>query len=251
MPTPFMHLHMAELIRKQAGENGRLSSYLSASWPAFYLGSVAPDCQEIAGISREATHFYGLPPQPDNQAYPRMLAEYPQLSDDAALSPEQAMFVAAYSVHLMYDLIWFRDVLIPYFVNAKQWASSFEERRMVHQVVLTYLDKLAYESLPETAVSTLSSAEPNHWLPFVSDEALRQWQNLLVAQLEPTGELETINIYAGRLGSTPAAFAANLNSPDWMDAHVFQYIPVGEIQAKLETAVTDSIALICQYLQID
>ena len=246
-----MHLHIAELIREQAGDNGRLSSTLSASWPAFYLGSVAADCQELAGVSREATHFYGIPPEPGNLAYPRMLAQYPQLADGAALPPEQAMFVAAYSVHLMYDLIWFRDVLLPYFVNAKQWASAFEERLMVHQVVLTYLDKLAYDSLPETAVTTLSSAVPNHWLPFISDKALCQWQDLLVAQLEPAGELETINVYAGRLGITPDAFAANLNSPDWMDTHVFQYIPVGEIQAKMETAVTDSIALICDYLQID
>jgi hypothetical protein len=113
------------------------------------------------------------------------------------------------------------------------------------------LDKLAYDALPETAVTTLSSAVPNQWLPFVSDEALRQWQDLLVAQLEPTGELETINVYAGRLGMTPAAFAANLNSPAWMDEHVFRYIPIGEIQAKMETAVTDSITLISNYLQID
>lgn len=251
MPTPFMHLHIAEMIREQAGENGRFASILSASWPAFYLGSVAPDCQEIAGISREATHFYGVPPQPDNQAYPRMLATYPQLADGTALPPAQAMFVAAYSVHLMYDLIWFREVLVPYFVNAKRWAAAFEERLMVHHVVLTYLDKLAYESLPETAVSTLSSAQPDHWLPFVSDEVLCQWQNLLVAQLEPAGELSTINVYADRLGITPAAFATNLNSPNWMDAHVFQFIPIEEIQAKMETAVADSIDLICKYLMMN
>jgi len=251
MPTPFMHLHIAEMIREQAGENGRFSSILSASWPAFYLGSVAADCQELAGVSREATHFYSIPPKAGNQAYPRMLAEYPQLADSKSLLPEQAMFVAAYSVHLMYDLIWFRDVLIPYFVNAKQWAAAFEERLMVHQIVLTYLDKLAYDALPETAVTTLSSAKPNHWLPFISDEVLCQWQDLLVPQLEPAGELETINVYAERLNITPAEFAANLDSSEWMDTHVFQYIPVGGIQAKMETAVTDSITLICNYLHID
>ncbi len=251
MPTPFMHLHIAELIRAQADENGRFSSLLAANWSAFYLGSVAADCQEIAGVSREATHFYGIPPEPDNQAYPRMLAAYPQLADSTVLSAEQAMFIAAYSVHLMYDLIWFRDVLMPYFVNAKKWTAAFEERRMVHHIVLTYLDKLAYASLPKTAVSTLSSARPDHWLPFVSDEALSQWQQILVMQLEPAGELETINVYAKRLGMTPEAFSANLDSPEWMDAHVFQFIPMGEIQAKLETAVTDSISLISDYLHIN
>ena len=246
-----MHLHIAEMIRAQAGENGRFALTLTASWPALYLGSVAPDCQDVANVSREATHFYGIPPQPDNQAYPRMLAQYPQLADGAVLPPEQAMFVAAYSVHLMVDLIWFRDVLIPYFVNVKNWAATFEERRMAHDILLTYLDKLAYESLPETAVTTLSSAHPDHWLPFITDEALCQWQNRLVAQLEPAGELETINVYAGRLGITPAEFVANLDSPEWMESHVFQVAPVAEIRKKLETAVTDSIALICEYLHIN
>ena len=246
-----MHLHIAELIRAEVGENGRLASTLAASWPAFYLGSVAPDCQELAGISREATHFYSLPPEPGNMAYPRMLAQYSQLADGTVLPPEQAMFVAAYSVHLLYDLIWFREVLLPHFVNVPQWTEAFEERRMVHQILLTYLDKLAYESLPKTAVATLAAAQPKQWLPFISDEALCQWQNGLVAQLEPAGELETINIYAGRLGITPAEFAANLESPDWMEAHVFGNVPVAQIQQKLETAVTDSIDLICHYLHID
>lgn len=246
-----MHLHIAEQIRAQAGGNGRLASILNASWPAFYLGSVAPDCQTVAHISREQTHFYDVPPEPENLAYPRMLAQYPQLANGPGLPPAQAMFVAAYSVHLLYDLIWFRDVLLPYFVNAGQWVDGLKERYMVHHIVLTYLDKLAYESLPETAVSTLSAAQPDHWLPFISDEALCQWQHQLTAQLEPTGELETINVYAGRLGITPAEFAANLDDTDWMEAHVFQNVPVGAIQQKLETAVTDSIALICQYLHID
>lgn len=245
-----MHLHYAELIREQAGGNGRLVSTFAASWPAFYLGSVAADCQELAGISREATHFYGLPPEPGNMAYPRMLAQYPQLADSAALPPAQAMFVAAYSVHLLYDLIWFREILLPYFVNAPQWAEEFEERRMVHQILLTYLDKLAYEALPETAVTTLAAAQPHQWLPFVSDGALSQWQQMLVVQLEPTGALETINIYAGRLGITPAQFAANLESPAWMQEHLFRNIPVAEIQQRLETAVTDSLDLICHYLKI-
>lgn len=245
-----MHLHMAEEMRRQAG-NGRLAALFSASWPAFYLGSVAPDCQELAQISREATHFYDVPPKPDNQAYPRMLNQYPQLADSAALPPAQAMFVAAYSVHLMLDLVWFREVLMPYFVNARQWVDGRKERYIVHNIVLTYLDKLAYESLPETAVSTLSAANPQHWLPFVPDDALRQWQTLLTAQLEPAGELETINIYAGRLGMSPAEFAANIEDVNWMEAHVFQNVPVAAIQERLETAVADGLALTRQYLQLD
>jgi hypothetical protein len=245
-----MHLHIAEQIRAQAGGNGRLPDMLSQFWPAFYLGSVAADCQELAGLSREATHFYGMPPQPDNRAYPRMLAAYPELADSRTLAPAHAVFVAAYSVHLMYDLLWFRDILMPFFAHPQTWSPTFEERRLVHQTLLTYLDKLAYEALPETAVSTLSAASPDHWLPFVPDDVLRQWQSLLVRQLEPSGELETVKVYAARLGIKPAEFAANLSDPQWMEQHVFQVVPVTEIQTKLETAVADSLLILHEYLQM-
>ncbi len=82
------------------------------------------------------------------------------------------------------------------------------------------------------------------------DDVLRQWQSLLVRQLEPDGDLETVRVYAGRLGITPAEFAANLSDPQWMEQHVFQAVPVAEIQAKLDAAVADSLLILHEYLQI-
>ena len=53
----------------------------ATNWPAFYLGSVAPDVNAISAIPREGTHFYGMPPAGEEMAYPTMLAKYPQLTN--------------------------------------------------------------------------------------------------------------------------------------------------------------------------
>jgi hypothetical protein len=252
MPTPFMHLQYAEEIRALAvarkGENGRLPLLLAQNWPAFYLGSVAADCQEVAGLSRVATHFYDVPPEPGHMAYPQMLAAYPQLTAASCLTPGQAVFIAAYSVHLMFDLLWFREVMLPHFVQRPDWAAPFEQRHLVHNVVLTYLDQVAYQSLPATAVTTLAVAEPDHWLPFVPDAALTRWRDRLVTQLQPGGDLETIAVYAGRMHISPTEFAANLSSSDWMTDHVFRFVPVADIQAQLHAAVESSLDIIEEYL---
>ncbi len=249
-----MHLHMAEQLRALAenrfGANGRLPLLLAQNWPAFYLGSVAADCQDLAGIPRTATHFYNLPPAPDNQAYPRMLAAYPELADPDHMPPDQAVFVAAYSVHLMVDLVWFREILLPFFVERPDWRDGYERRHLVHNIVLTYLDHQAYQALPETAVTTLATAVPHHWLPFVDDEILVQWRDRLVAQLQPEGVLETVTIYAHRLHMSPEEFATCLQNPAWMEDNVFRVVPIAEVQARLDNALTTGLDLLVDYLKI-
>lgn len=252
MPTPFMHLQIAEQIRSELearpGSDGRLLCTLLQAWPAFYLGSVAADYQTITQVPREATHFYTLPPDPDNQAYPEMLACYPELADATALPPTQGVFVAAYCAHLMLDLIWFRRILLPFFAGVSDLGSR-EQRRLLHDVLLTYLDKLAFDALPATAGMTLAAAQPDHWLPFADDADLVRWRDMLAAQLQPGGKLQTIEIYAGRLGMSPAAFAANLNDPTWMSDYLFAKIPVAEVQTILASAVPQSITLLTDYLK--
>jgi hypothetical protein len=243
-----MHLRIAEQIMGEAERgNCRLHALLQQEWPAFYFGSVAPDYQSICGIPREQTHFYGIPPEPDNQGYNVMLRQFPELAHSQQLPPTQAMFVAAYSVHLMYDLIWLRDIVDPYFFHAKDMGDR-QQRILVHFILLTYLDKLAFESLPETAVSTLAAAQAEQWLPFARNEHLLSWRDEIVPQLQPGACIRTIEIYAERLGMTPDEFAINIEDPDWMDRHIFGQLPVPEIQNILDTAVPRSLNLIADYL---
>ncbi|GJM42416.1 MAG: hypothetical protein DHS20C20_26980 [Ardenticatenaceae bacterium] len=249
MPTPFMHLRVAEQILEMTAANGncRLQTALAAEWPAFYLGSVAPDVNAISAIPRESTHFYDVPPAKADMAYPTMLARYPQLADITVISPGQAICVAAYSAHLMLDLIWLREVVYPFFYLAKDLGDR-RQRRLTHFILLTYLDTIALNALPETTVTTLAAAQSCQWLPFVDDAVLAAWQEMLVAQLQPGASVKTIEIYAGRLGMSPAEFADNLQNPAWMQAQVFDKIPVDKVQQILQTAVPQSIDLIGNYL---
>lgn len=251
MPTPFMHLAVAEqilVVLEGMGENGRfLSHHLTQHWPAFYLGSVAADLSTVSELSRDTTHFYTMPPLPDVQAYPEMLAAYPTLSNPSQLAPDHAVFIAAYAAHLLLDLIWLREIVYPFFVQQAKWENR-KQGQLVHNILLTYLDQLAQATLPETAVYTLAAARSQQWLPFAPDTDLNKWQAMLVAQLQPGAASETVNIYAERLGMTPTLFAASLQDPAWMETHVFDKIPVANVQAILQDAVPRSIAVIANYL---
>lgn len=242
-----MHLQIAERIKSHAGLSRFARVLLLDHYPAFYLGNVAPDFQSVCDIPREDTHFYDLPPAPDSLAYPTMFAQYPELADAGSMPSDQVVFIAAYCAHLLMDLRWFRDVLMPFFVETQEW-DSHHQRFLVHNTLLTYLDKLAVESLPGTAANTLAAAVPDSWLPFADDRDLMSWRDLLVRQLEPGALLETITIYAERLDMSPSEFAANLEEPDWMEDHLFRKVPVDEVQQMLTSALDDSVDFINQYL---
>jgi hypothetical protein len=242
-----MHLQIAEQIRQTVADNGRLTHTLTTQWPAFCLGNVAPDVNAISRISRAASHFYDFPPLPEHDAYREMFAQYPQLADAAQLPVAQAVFVAGYAAHLLLDLIWLREIAWPYFFQAEHLGPP-AQRRLLHFVLLAYLDTLALEALPGTAVQTLAHAHPTAWLPFVPDEVLADWRDRLVDQLQPGAPIHTVEIYAGRLGMSAAEFAAALHDPVWMADHVFGKLPVTEIQQIIQTAVPKSIEMMKNYL---
>lgn len=242
-----MHLQVAERILVSTRLGAKERTLIVSEYPAFYLGNVAPDFQTISNIPREETHFYKLPPDPNSRAHDQMFSRYPELADASVLPTDQAVFVAAYAIHLMLDLRWYNEVLIPYFLISEGWGDH-RQRFIVHNTLLTYLDMLAVESLPETAAETLKAAQPVGWLPFAGDAELIGWRDMLVAQLQPGAMLRTVEIYAGRLSMSPEEFAANLEDPAWMQSHVFAKVSLEEVQAMLLSAVDDSIDIITNYL---
>ncbi len=246
MPTPFMHLQIAERILAQDSLEEEIRQLVRSFLPAFYLGNVAPDYQTICNIPREKTHFYRLPPDPKNRGFPQMMATYPELSQPSTLGEEQAVFISAYCAHLMLDLRWYDEVLIPFFVEPVEWESN-HQRFVVHNTLLTYLDKQAVSVLPEDTANTLAAAKPMEWLPFADDRDLASWRDLLVDQLQPGARLRTIEIYAERLYLTPEEFAANLEKSSWMDEYLFNRVPIQEVQQTLTSAVHESVELILNY----
>jgi len=245
-----MHLAVAERICKNSRLQEAAGELLDRHFSAFYLGSVAPDYQWLKNLPRESTHFYGLPPETGNLGYPTMFSRFPELADSWRLSQEQAVFVAAYCAHLYLDLRWYHEVLMPYFVAPPEWDDN-HQRFVVHNTLLTYLDKLAFQSLPERAEQTLADATPINWLPFAEDDDLILWRDMLAAQLRPGAPLRTIEIYAGRLYMSPEDFAANLEHPEWMEEHLFGRVPVDSVQGMITSAVSGSADLINEYLLME
>ena len=243
-----MHLEVAERLRAHHRLDPQIARQLDAAWPAFYLGNVAADFQTISDVPRATTHFYNLPPAPGEEAHEVLLERYPQLADAAALRPAHAVFVAGYRAHLLLDLRWYWDVLVPYFIEAPGWPDDHRQRFLVHNTLLTYLDRRTLAALPEAAAKTLAAAEPRGWLPFAGDGDLIRWQEMLVRQLQPGAPVETVAIYAERMRMTPAAFAANLDDPQWMRENVFRRVPLEAVQAVIAGGVEQSVTLVTEYL---
>jgi len=243
-----MHLAVAERIRAHSLLDRQTARLLAQAWPAFYLGNVAPDFQTICDVPREVAHFYDLPPAPDVVAHRVMLEQHPQLADAAGLPLAHAVFIAGYRAHLLLDLCWYWEILIPYFVEAKDWPVDHRERFLVHNTLLTYLDKQAMATLPATAGQTLAAARPRHWLPFTGDGELIRWRDMLAAQLRPGGTTATITIYAERMNMKPEAFAANLDDRQWMAANVFHKIPLEKVETIITRGMEESVELIVDYL---
>lgn len=249
MPTPFMHLEMAERMAAHEGLPGGVACRIDAHWPAFYLGNVAADFQTICDVPREEAHFYKLPPARGVAAHEVMLERYPQLARPEEMAPAQAVFIAGYRAHLLLDLRWYWDVLIPFFIEAEGWPADHRRRFLVHNTLLTYLDGEARATLPADAGETLAAADPHGWLPFASDGDLIRWRDLLVRQLRPGAQRETVAIYAERMNMRPEAFSAHLADPEWMEKQVFRKVPLEAVEAVLEEGLEASVGLVADYLR--
>lgn len=247
-----MHLHLADrmlaqLTDRPSAQDVALASLLGGHWPAFLLGTVAPDVHSLAGIPRQATHFYTMPPAADVDAGNLMLARYPQLARDRCHSPDQAVFVAGYQVHLLVDLAWFREVLVPLFVQPPG-LGDVEDRILLHNLTLIVLDQRSRASLPAEAAVTLAAAEPRAWLPFIDDADLVAWRDELAAQLLNDAS-ETVTIYAKRMSIPANVLRKNVNDVQWIQSNLLALVPLNVIEAQLETAVDRSLALVKSYLE--
>jgi hypothetical protein len=178
-----------------------------------------------------------------------MLTQYPELSAARALPQAHATFISAYCSHLLLDLRWYHEILIPFFLGPGDW-KDHRHRFIVHNTLLTYLDRQAFYSLPESAAETLEAAKPDGWLPFASNVDLSTWRDFLVSQMKPGATPQTVEIYAGRLSMSPEQFSENLDKPEWMEEYVFSKVSLDSVLTILTSTVGDAVDLIFDYFQV-
>ncbi|NJD57776.1 MAG: hypothetical protein C3F13_02050 [Anaerolineales bacterium] len=248
MPTPFYHLRLAEDLINHPGLPDDTREFLLSSRHEFMLGCIAPDVQVVSGQAREATHFFSLPIQVGDQpAWNSMLEEYPQIAEGDQLSQAHAAFLAGYLCHLQADWIWVKDIFLPIFGPRCSWG-SFSERLYYHNVLRAYLDLQIQPGLPSGLDTGLARVSPDHWLPFIQDQHLKEWRDFVCTQLCEGAAIQSVEVLSSRQGISPPAYYALLGSKERMQEEIFSHIALEQLEAYHQGVLMDNLQLMADYL---
>lgn len=234
MPTPFMHLAAAQRLLADRAVPAKQRRLLNAHSGAYLLGSVVADAHGLAGLRRDESHFYSFDQPMEDHPWRVMLARYPALK--AARDPDWRAFLAGYAMHLSMDEIWSLNMTGPEFAD-RSWAPRAQRFVMLH-ILLIALDERDRALLSPSLSDALGAARPQCWLPFLSDDILRQWDSLIYQQIIPGGVSETLEIYGARIGKTPAELRAILDSPQQMQADLWSNV-TPETTTRVEAQMYD------------
>ena len=247
MPTPVQHLVIAEALLAHQNLPDHTRAFLAAWRAEFLFGNVAPDVQTVSGQPRAATHFFNVPLDSSRPAHQIMFEAHTHLSKPGRLPATQAAFLAGYIVHLLLDVMWVRDIFQPIFGPDAAW-STFRDRLFLHNVLRVWCDHRDQASLPGDAGASLSAVHPERWLPFTPDDHLCRWRDELVGQFAPGAAVRTIEVFAVRGKTEPAAFRRVLESEERMNELVFRRLPSAMIDDFYARGLSESCALLDDYL---
>jgi hypothetical protein len=245
MPTPIMHLALAEEILRGDDLPPPIRRLLIQQHGPFLLGNTAPDVQTVSGQTRDETHFYSIPRTTDRPAHETLFETHPQLTRTESLPPAQIAFVAGYIAHLVLDELWLDHVFLRHFRGG--WGDR-RERAFLHNVLRTWMDRQDQRRLNGNVSAALRQTRPQGWLPFVADEHLQTWRDWLVEQLAPGRSVQTAEVFAQRMGVSAAEMEAVLRSPQQMEERVFSHISRAALQSFHDIGYERSVALTNEYI---
>jgi Zinc dependent phospholipase C len=183
MPAEFVHLALARRIADALALDGALR-------PAFALGNVAPDVNNVRGGARQDTHFWYWPEGGDVSGALTLLARYPKLRA-RCLAPSERAFVAGYLSHLITDEQEIVGLFRPYVTHLSKHvpAPDARELRLASLIVVDATVEACDPSRLQTAIAELRAAARlqlrDGLLPFVAMADVREWaaRTLAVAGL--------------------------------------------------------------------
>ena len=238
MPTPFTHLKVAQDLLRDPTIPEAIRAALNAERSAFLLGSIAADARVSSGMERADTHFYRYDEPMDNRAWRVMLAQHPTLQ--AATSTAQRVFLAAYAAHLAMDEIWTLDLLREHFFEA-DW-HDFRFRFFMLAILLTWADERDYALLEDWHAPVLEAVQPAGWIPFMNDADLLEWRDFIHEQL--INGSQTLQVLGERAHRTPEEFRAVLNSPERLQADLWDHVPpvvIEQVEARMYTFALEQL----------
>jgi hypothetical protein len=211
---------------------------------AFLLGNVAPDARVSGGMSRGQTHFFEYAAKIEPNAGDAMLAAHPSLK---SAEGEQRMFVAGYLAHIAMDVVWAEVMLYPYFYQRDDWADDITRYNMLH-VLLCHLDTRDFRQWDANFPDALTAAQPDNWLPFLPDDDLAQWRDLVANQICVSCESRTLEVLGKRVKIGVEGLRRILDDPAKMQSEIWNYVPmtaVDHVEAQMYGAMVSQIK---QYL---
>ncbi len=222
MPTPFTHLRIAQNLLADEGLSPPYRALLQRQKPAFQLGSVVADARVASGVGREVTHFYAYGRPISARPWRQMLRQHPSLAR-AKTEPHLA-FLAGYVAHLATDEAWALKMVRPQFWEREWLGVERRDKFLALHLILTIMDERDEKLLQGWQGASLAHCEPDSWLPFMSDEVLRGWRDLVARQIVPGGESETLAIFGRRLKRDSAEIRVILDDPALMNATLWRHV---------------------------
>ena len=223
MPTPFTHLRIAQNLLADERLPPLYRDFLARQRSAFQLGGIVADARVASGVGREVTHFYAYGRPIDERPWRRMLRQHPSLR--AAHDEAHLAFLAGYVAHLATDEAWALKMVRPQFWERDWPGVDRRDKFLALHLILTVMDERDEIALASWQAASLSRCEPAGWLPFMADEVLRGWRDLVARQLQPGGASETLAIFGRRLRRDPAEIRALLDDPARMDFYLWRQVP--------------------------
>ncbi|MYD11957.1 MAG: zinc dependent phospholipase C family protein [Chloroflexi bacterium] len=244
MPTPFTHLRIAQrlLTDERLAPPGR--ALLRRQRPAFQLGSIVADARVASGVGREVTHFYKYGVPITERPWRLMLRQHPSLCQ--ARDDAHRAFLAGYVAHLAADETWALKMVRPHFWGRDWPGVERWDKFFALHLILTVMDERDEPRLEAWQAESLARCEPSAWLPFMSDETLRGWRDLVARQIAPGGRSQTLSIFATRLKCDPAEIRAALDDPARLEASLWRHIPkalLAEVERQLYDYSRDQLAV--------
>ncbi len=222
MPTPFSHLKHAQCLLVDAQLPASMRGLLQQQRPAFQLGCIIADARVTGGLGREVTHFYQLDQPITERPWRAMFLRYPLLAqarDNAHLA-----FLAGYVAHLALDEFWAENMVRPHFWGRDWDVSHWRDKLFALHLILTVMDERDQAELHAWQADSLAQCQPQDWLPFLSDDILRDWRDFVSGQIAPGGQSQTLPIFSRRLGCAVETVRGVLDDPAQLHERLWRHI---------------------------
>ncbi len=223
MPTPFTHLRIAQDLLHDEELDSLYRDLLRRQLPAFQLGSIVADARVASGDGREVTHFYSYGQPITERPWRLMLLRHPRL--EQADDERHLAFLAGYVAHLATDEAWALKMVRPQFWDREWPGVDRRDKFFALHLILTVMDEQDELALDDWQGASLRRSVPQDWLPFMSDEVLRYWRDLVAGQLEPGGDSMTLEIFGKRLRMDPEFIRKVLDEPAALNNYLWRHVP--------------------------